>query len=302
MKDPQVELNKLLGPPVPVDDQLLDACRERNEFRGILSDLYREADALVCAVSDLPNTGLTRNHAICVGLLVRISKLMLSVMKLSSDDEHGETIQILARCILESSVDLQFLIEKNEESIFEEFVRVGLRGERELYDIIQSDIVQDGGQEFEIQREMVLSILDVCQKSGVSIENINSKAGRWGGSYKDKLELLELEQGYGILQVVTSQSVHGSWSDLITNHLRVTATGFQPDYRHRQTDGELLGTAAVFAIDAARSYLFGFVDPVTAAPLAHRLDRLRENILTVERSRLEWNRVPDEGTQTDLLP
>ena len=290
-----MELDELLGPPVPVDDKLLDACRERNEFGGILSDLYREAGSLAYVVSDLPNTGLTRNHAICVGLLVRISKLMLSVMRLSSDDEHGETIQILTRCILESSVDLQFLIEKSEESIFEDFVRVGLRGERELYNIIQSDIARAGGQEFEIQRGMLLSILDVCQKSGVSIENINSKAGRWGGSYKDKLELLGLEQGYGILQVVTSQSVHGSWSDLITNHLRVTETGFRPDYNHRHTDGELLGTAAVFAIDAASSYLVGFIDPVTAAPLAHRLGRVREAILTVERSRLEWNTIPDRG-------
>ena len=52
---------------------------------------------------------MTRDQAVCAGLLSRIAKIMVSVVKLSSGDEPGEVVQILYRCILESSVDLQYL-------------------------------------------------------------------------------------------------------------------------------------------------------------------------------------------------
>ena len=75
-------------------------------------------------------TGSTmfRNQAVSLGLLSRISKLMVSVVKLSSGEEHGETVQILNRCILESSVDLQYVLIRDDDKVYERFVYTGPRG------------------------------------------------------------------------------------------------------------------------------------------------------------------------------
>ena len=294
MKDLESELEGLIGPPIEVGDDLIQACRQRNEFGGLTFDLHKEATGLVCVIGSLylSNDGgepqLTRNQAVCVGLLVRISKLMVSVTKLSSGEEHGETVQILNRCVIESCVNLQFILKRDEERLYERFVKAGLTGERELYDIINSNIEARGGQILAIEADMLASILGTCENSGVKIEDIDPKAREWGGNYRDKLKVIGIEESYGILQGVTSQSVHGSWSDLITNHLDANGPGYQPRYDHRHTDGVLLGPMAFFAVDAARAYIDRFFDPDETEPIRSRLDSLRGRLLKVETSRQGW--------------
>ena len=220
MTELQNKIEELLGPAVQVNDEVIRACQERNEFGELSFALFKEAAGIVWVTcSPYYETGdgptMNRNQAVCAGFLSRISKIMVSVAKLSSGEEHGEVVPILNRCILESSVDLQYLLKKNDDAVFERFVKVGLKSERELYDIIQKNITNRNGQELEIERDMLLSIARTCEDSGVKIEELNSRPGSWGGSYKHRMKEIGLEEGYPILQGMTSQAVHGSWSDLI---------------------------------------------------------------------------------------
>ena len=227
-----------------------------------------------------------------LGLLSRISKLMASVLKLSSDVEHGETVQILYRCMLESSIDLQYLLKKDDDTVFERFVKVGLKSERELYDIIQENIRNRNGQELEIERDMLLSIARTCEHSGIKIEDIDPRAGSWGGSFRDKMDAVGLGELYPIIQGMTSQAVHGSWSDLIRNHLNKGETRYEPKADHAQTEGKFFGPTALFATNAAKVYIDRFFDPREAEPLVHRLDDLQQRLALVEDSRPGWEPVP----------
>src|SRR5205823_14501044 len=88
---------------------------------------------------------LERNQAICSGLLVRIVKFMRgSLAILSHGDDLGEVILTHLRCIGESAINVRFLILKNDDSLFDQFVKVSLGPERELYDIIKKNITQRG--------------------------------------------------------------------------------------------------------------------------------------------------------------
>ena len=289
----QGELDEFLESPVPVDDAVIQACLERNKFGGLSFALCREAAATVWVTCNAyyeegRGPAISRNQAICIGLLSRISKLMVSVLKLSSGQEHGETVEILNRCILESSVDLQYLLMKDDEAIFQRFVKSGLKSERDLYDIIQENIRNRNGQELGIERDMLLSIARTCENSGVKIEEIDSNAGSWGGSYRDRLNALGLGEGYQILQGTSSQSVHGSWSDLIRNYLDKTDSGYLPKADHKYTDGELFAPMSIFAANAAKAYLDRFFDAMNAQPLVTRLDDLQRRISIVEASRPGW--------------
>ena len=169
-------MEELMGRPVEVTDEVLDKCRETGHFGALLYELYKEAASLVC-VSSAVNIGFTeedvkfsRNQAICVGLLVRISKLMASVVRLSVGVEHGETVQALTRCILESAVNLRYLLLKHDNKIYDKFVKTSLAAERELHDIILENIEKRGGEQIVIEQDMLSSIADTCEQSGVKIE------------------------------------------------------------------------------------------------------------------------------------
>ena len=296
MTELQNQIEQMLGPAVQVNDAVIRACQERDEFGGLSFALYREATGLVwttCNAYYESGNGftITRNQAVCLGLLSRISKLMASVLKLSSDVEHGETVQILYRCILESSIDLQYLLKKDDDTVFERFVKVGLKSERELYDIIQENIRNRNGQELEIERDMLRSIKRTCEDSGVKIEEINSRAGSWGGSYRDRMKEIGLAEGYPFFQGMSSQAVHGSWSDLVRNYLNKGETGYEPKADHTQTEGKFFGPTALFATNATKAYIDRFFDPREVEPLVRRLDDLQRRLALVENSRPGWEPV-----------
>ena len=190
------EVGTLMGLPVEVTEEMLDACRVNDQFGALVFELYKEAGSLVC-VSSAVHFGdtadaikLNRNQAICAGLLVRIAKYMVSEVKLSADIEHGETVQALNRCIIESAVDLRYLLLKDDDEIYGRFVKNGLAAERELYDTIQGNIKARAGKQLAIEQSMLNSIKDTCEQSGLTVEEINKNAGRWGGNFRNKLSIL----------------------------------------------------------------------------------------------------------------
>ena len=216
---------------------MLEDCRAKGQFGSLVFELYREAGGLISSISAsyLGNAGDTvrfdRNQAICVGLLVRISKLMLSVVKLSSDIEHGETVEALNRCIIESSVNLKYLLLKDCDEVYDQFVKNGLRAERELHDIIHQNIECRGRKQLAIEKSMLKSIMDKCESSGVKIEDIDLRAGGWGGSFRDKLSALGFDEGaYTVLQRISSHAIHGTWIDLLSNHLVIHDDGYEPNF------------------------------------------------------------------------
>ena len=297
MADLKSQIEELAGPAVKVDEEEIRACQEKDEFGRLSLNLFKEATMLVWATCNAyyesgKGFSSTRNQAVCMGLLSRISKLMMSVLKLSSDVEHGQSVQILSRCMIESSVDLKYLLAKNDNTTYERFVKFGLKSERDLYDIIQENIKNQNGKELEIERDMLLSIATTCENSGVKIEDIDSRAGNWGGSYRDKMKAIGIEDSYPIFQGMASQAIHGSWSDLIRNYLDKNDAGYKPKSEHKHTDGKLLGPLAGFATNAARAYIDTFFNARDADHLIRRIEDCQQKMSLVERSRPGWEQVP----------
>ena len=223
-----------------------------------------------------------------MGLMVRMGKLMLSVLKLSGGEEHGETVVILSRCVFESSINLRYLLRKNSGQVYERFVKTGLKGERSLYDTINANIEKRGGSVLGIEARMLVSIERTCDGSGVDIEDVNPRAGGWGGSLKDKLKALEIDDDAYVIQSTGSESVHGNWSDLLRYHLSVEESGFAANLGHHGTDGKVLGPVALMALAAAREYLDESFDAEESERLRNRLDDLIERLWRVEDADPGW--------------
>ena len=52
MTELKSQIEELLGPAIQVNDEVIRACQERNEFGGLSFALYREATGLVWVTSN----------------------------------------------------------------------------------------------------------------------------------------------------------------------------------------------------------------------------------------------------------
>ena len=281
------------GPRVEVSEGVIEACRDAGAFEGLIFELVKETVGVMDAVSVYGSVAggrvlMDRGRAVCTGLVVRMEKLLMSAVKLSSDEEHGETVGILSRCVIESSIDLRYLLVKNSDEIYERFVKVGLRGERNLYDLINSNIEKRSGVVLGIEARMLGSIERTCDGSGVDIEDVSARAGAWGGDLRAKMRFLGLDDDGYFLQTMMSQSVHGGWSDLVLNHLVAEENGYRVNTRHKGTDGKLLGPMALLALAGAREYVVEMCDPEESLPLLERVDDLLSRLARVEGADPGW--------------
>lgn len=257
----------------------------------VVFELYKEALSVVNLAAHLLDDaanakgGWSRNQAICAGLMIRISKFMLVVTQLSAKRDRADVVFALNRSILESAVNLEFLVTKNDDAVFDQFVKCSLGPERELYDIIQANIAERGGELLPIEKRMLDSINGVCQTSGVKIEEINQKYGDWGGGVRQRLKALNKEEQYVVVQRLPSHAVHGTWVDLCMRHLEhdVKADVFRPDNSFANVDARLLGPIATFVLQPTKLYLERFFSNIPeTAKLLERIEDLQNRIIEAD--------------------
>lgn len=280
------EIDEFLGEPVPVNDDL--AAVNQQELVGLAFNLYKEAAKFVgLAISvggEAEDRPLPRNQAICAGLLMRIAKFQLVITQLTAESDRGEVVHILNRCIIESAVNLQFLIGRNEQHFYDQFVLHSLGPERELYDTIQRNIEARGGERLPIEDRMLASIYRMCRMSGTRIQDANARYGDWGGGLYERLRFLGIEELYLALQRLPSHAVHGSWVDLALQHLVEAGEGFRVDESWGRVDSRLLlPICIVMILPAVRAYLQQFLpDCPERDHIFNRIDDLLARMSRVE--------------------
>lgn len=271
-------LTKMLMPRVDITG--IDKEEDPGKLNELAFELYKEASSIVNLGAHLLDEtaaakgGWPRNQAICAGLMIRISKFMLVVIQLSSKGNRAEVVYSLNRSILESCINLEFLVTTNDDKFFDQFVKFSLGPEKDLYDLIQANIAARGGEVWPIEKRMLASINDVCTVSGVKIEEVNRKYGDWGGNVRERLKVLNKEEQYVAMQRLPSHAVHGTWVDLYKNHLEYDSKTdvFSPDPNFSRVDERALGPIAVFVLDATKPYL------------QHYFSRIPETLLLLERA------------------
>jgi len=281
--------------PAPIlADRSKSAGRKLDELSF---DLFKETAGvlIVCGhiivtYENIEQPVFERNQAICLGFLVRIVKFMKAILAiLSHGDELGEVILGLLRCIGESAVNARFLMLKNDPAIFDQFVKVSLGPERELFDTIQKNIAARDGQPLSVETRMLASIERLCRVSGVKIEEVPSKHAEWGGNMRKRIEALGLEGAYAMVQRIPSHAIHGTWSDLAMHHLVEEDGGFSPKFEESSVDSRYLAPICMFVLSAAEKYcdVYLAANPETK-PLIDRVQDLTDRLQKVNSAHEEW--------------
>ena len=290
-------LHQYLGDPVTVNAEILQECASKNSFSPLAFKLYEEAMTTLAVCSHTYTSSssevdaLPRNQAICAGLLVRIVKVMKSIATLVIHTPHcADMVFALNRFITESATGLRFLVIKNEDRFFDQFVRFSVSPEREAYDLIQKNIRERGGDTWPIERRMLKSIDKVCRLSGVAISSIKRKASNWDGGLRNRLIAIGEGDTYAMQQRLPSHAVHGTWVDLIHHHLTpVDNKGFRPNPDQKRVDIRLMLPVCVSALTAAHTYVETFNPPLLELELLlNRITDLIQRILKVDEAHETW--------------
>lgn len=282
---------------IDVNNEVISDHIDSGRLSELVFELFQEAGQL-CTITaaahkvvDESIEAWERNQAICAGLMIRISKLMVGIVLFAKEAEHGELIMVLNRCLSESAVNLMFLIRKDDKEIYDKFVHSSLSTERAFYDVVREFVEERGA--LQIDERILASIQRVANLSGFEIDDIDPHHTDWAGSLRYRYEELEQGQRYVTEQRMGSHAVHGTWVDLVHNHLVKVPGGFAGNLEWSDSDGQLLGPAAVIGLEAAQNYVTEFFGDTAESPIiVERIIDLQNRILEVETSRDDW--VPAE--------
>lgn len=267
----------------------------RGKFTALTFDLFKEAGCLVVVAANVfeakerTEHPFERSQAICAGHLVRIFKLIICICRLASTGDGAEVNLQLLRSVFETATNLRFLLLKDDPDLFEKFVTKCLGPERELYDLVQSNISARGGKVLSIEQRILERIDETCRNSGVAIGNVPKGHQEWSVKLWKKLVELGIGERNAVTQRIPSHSVHGDWVDLITFHLKVKdgKYGIQPKF-WPNTPAVYL-PASMFVLEAAKDYLKHFFAKYAEVDLVlERIDNLHGRLKMLDHAYETW--------------
>lgn len=272
---------------VPVDITKIKKFEREGQHMGVAVELLKEVlmiNAMLAGTYHLDDSSSprnwNRNEAILTGLLVRVSKLFHGYLD-QVCQHRGEIAGIIFRPLIETLVNLKFLLEQEDDAMFDEYVEYSLREEKRFLNQIEKNVQDRGGEELPIETRMKRSIKRAFDKSGFTPEQVNEKKTKsWGGSIYQRAKKVGLQDAYTALLGLPSHATHGNWQDLITNHLNFEDDGsFTPDTDWSELRPQPLFATALIAVVIGLQYLDEVVPDYREKPeIRERFEDLRLRI------------------------
>lgn len=268
-----------------VDFDTLTRAASEDEFLRVSFELLRESTQLLVAVAGTLDQdhveGFTRNEAILVGHLIRMSKLMRAVIAGIADEHGGDQQMQLTRQFLDSASIIKYLLQdKTDVSRFDAYVFDSLVGEKEFMKNIREQIALRGGEKWDIEERMERSVQQTFMSAGVTEDEIPSRKKINWPNAQTRLALLG-PAAYSAYRI-GSGMIHGSWYDIERHHLeRVDGNdgNFFPYTDPMPERPQPLFSMALLAVLVAQEYVFECIPEAVAlyegrfTDLIERLDR-----------------------------
>jgi hypothetical protein len=119
-----------------VSKAILSDFRSEDDFMCVAVELLKEIGIITGVLINLiptyarnSNSGWERDDAIVVGLLVRLSKLQRAVTD-QVCQKRMEIVQILNSCLVETAVNIVFLLKNGNHQLYQEYIEYSLGKEK----------------------------------------------------------------------------------------------------------------------------------------------------------------------------
>ena len=239
------------------DDQFLNLGIEIFKEIGITTSILSHG---VKQDQNLHPRKWNRNEGILGGLMVRLSKIQKAMLEHTCKKEM-EIVSILLRTVLETLINLKYLIGKNSPKLFDEYVEHSLReGKRLLLKVNQ--FIEERGHEIPLDKRVKKGIEWSFKFSGMTPNQVNEKDKQtWGESIFKKAKAVGWGDYYTMLMGIPSHSVHGNWQDLLHFHITMENGEFFPQGKFTLPRPTFLLTVCGLFADINKIYLNYLIPP-----------------------------------------
>jgi hypothetical protein len=245
--------------PVAIDADVLRGFHDEDDFIDLAVKLVVEAASYTVIAHSIMDEkgGWDRDEAILGGLMVRLYKLLSALLD-QVCQHRAEIAQIMCRLAFEAVVDIRYLVRKLDAALGDDFVKSSYRQERILRDQIMERITARGGDILPVEDRMLKSISRAADIADLSLDDVSTKRRDWGGqnTRAKANEVFGSDLAYIGAFSGMSQSVHGSWGDLLQFHLETTdGKRFTPSPEWGHPRPQLITTMAFLVAETVDEFL-----------------------------------------------
>ncbi len=244
----------------------LELYKHEGHFVEVSIDLLIEVGSYITLLVSLyDNNEFTWNddQAVIGGNLVRLYKLICGVLD-NVCEQKGEFVQIFTRLAFECIVNTRYLIKNHDEKTIISYKLNSLKTDKRLYTEIKSLIAQRNNMVLPIEDRMISSIENLFAKSNIELGMDYKTERNWGNkNFFEKTKALGLDKLYLSHFSMTSNEIHGSWSDLMFHHLDTNSDGkFIPNFDWDTPRPQPLTAIAFLVPTLLIEYLESFFDDI----------------------------------------
>lgn len=259
---------------------------DQEDFSKTAFELLREVgihSSMVSTLLPYRKNGWDKHQAIVGGHLIRANKLIRAILDQASQ-RRMEVVHIFFRLIYECTVNARYLMLKNDEEIFEDYIKYSLREDKRLLDRIDDNLKSENRSEKEIEKRMKKSISRYYERGGYSIEEINSSnKSPWGGdNIYFRAKELGMNEAHLLMFSGQSSQIHGNWHDLILYHLKENKDGtYQPVQDWHSPDSRIINAVSFLSIPLLKDFI-NYLSGTEVRETTELYDEIISRILLLE--------------------
>ncbi len=238
----------------------LEKFDDENSFMDAYVELLKQSITLLFLIvggkycegkEGLPKK-ITRDEAIIAGNLTRLIKLNTSFLENICNGKL-EICYIISRCIAETAINIQYMLIEGEDRVLKNYIKYSLITEKELWNTIQENVKDRGGDKKHIEDRMEESIKNSFQKSDFDLSEVN-KSSKWKSIAK-RAEAVAGDQFYKVFYGISSHSIHGNWQDILTNNLSKEEEGFKVNLEWNRPRPQIIDGAIIFNLILTKTFV-----------------------------------------------
>ncbi len=214
-----------------------------------------KAGAASAPDAETANKGYTKNEAIIVGHMVRITKLYEGIL-MHICSHHQELAHIFFRLILETAIRMEYLItSESPKKSFQSFILTSYRPEKEMLQDLDNNAKQR--PLIPIQKRMRRSIISWLREDGITQKEL-LKNKNWnldGKNFREIMKTFNIDSVYPYGFGIASHCVHGDWLDIAYHHLEKDGRYYTPDLFFTEPDPRSACPVTHVCLDSLLKYL-----------------------------------------------
>ena len=207
--------------------------------------LYHIVDYKYCDDNGEPQK-IDKEAAVLGGNLTRLIKLNTSFLQNVCEGKL-EICYIINRCLAETFINVKYMLLESEERVKRNYIKHSLITEKELWEIILSNVKDRDNDKLPIENRMQISIQSSFDKSDFELEDVN-RSSKWK-SIKSRADEVAGEMFYSVYYGLASHSIHGNWQDILLNNLTKLDKGFKLNLKWHRPKPQIMDGPITFNLD-----------------------------------------------------